>query len=191
MKNTNEAPTHLVVDMLYDFIDGTLACGNAENAVHEVVKYINAHPDQRVIYITDSHPANHSSFKDFGGIWPVHCVAGTRGGAIHEAFYTDVVNSDNRPNPATNIFRKGFKVDEEQYSGFESVGPDGKQLKDVVGNNLVISGIATEYCVKNTLMEFLKSGRNIQLLAKGLGYVDLNGHVETMKELKKVVTVIE
>jgi len=176
--------------MLYDFIDGTLACGNAENAVHEVVKYINAHPDQRVIYIADSHPANHSSFKDFGGIWPVHCVAGTRGGAIHEAFYTDVINLENRPNPATNIFRKGFKVDEEQYSGFESVGPDGKQLKDVVGKNLIISGIATEYCVKNTVVEFLNDGHDIELLASGLGYVDPKGHVETMQELAKNVTII-
>ena len=186
-----DAPTHLVVDMLYDFIDGTLACGNAENAVHEVVKYINAHPEEKVIYITDYHPANHSSFADFGGIWPVHCVQGTRGGAIHEAFYTDVVNPANRPDPARNIFRKGQKVDEEQYSGFESVGPDGKMLSECVGKNLVISGIATEYCVKNTLMEFLNAGHNIELLVTGLGYVTKDGHIETMKELEKVVTVIE
>ena len=186
-----DAPTHLVVDMLYDFIDGTLACGNAENAVHEVVKYINAHPDERVIYITDYHPANHSSFADFGGIWPVHCVQGTRGGAIHEAFYTDVVNPANRPDPARNIFRKGQKVDEEQYSGFESVGPDGKMLSECVGKNLVISGIATEYCVKNTLMEFLNAGHNIELLVPGLGYVTKDGHIATMKELEKLVTVIE
>ena len=186
-----DAPVHLVVDMLYDFIDGTLACGNAENAVHEVVKYINAHPDMKVIYITDYHPANHSSFADFGGIWPVHCVQGTHGGAIHEAFYTDVINPANRPDPARNIFRKGEKVDEEQYSGFESVGPDGRQLHECVGNNLVISGIATEYCVKNTLMEFLNSGRNIELLVPGLGYVTKDGHIATMKELKKLVTVIE
>lgn len=191
VEENHEAPVHLVVDMLYDFIDGTLACGNAENAVHEVVKYINAHPDMKVIYITDYHPANHSSFADFGGIWPAHCVQGTRGGAIHEAFYTDVVNPANRPDPARNIFRKGEKVDEEQYSGFESVGPDGRQLNECVGNNLVISGIATEYCVKNTLMEFLDSGRNIELLARGLGYVDGNGHIETMKELRKIVTVVE
>ena len=191
VKENHDAPEHLVVDMLYDFIDGTLACGNAENAVHEVVKYINAHPDEKVIYITDYHPANHSSFTEFGGIWPVHCVQGTRGGAIHEAFYTDVINPANRPDPARNIFRKGEKVDEEQYSGFESVGPDGRMLSECVGKDLVISGIATEYCVKNTLMEFLNAGHNIELLAPGLGYVTKDGHDETMKELKTLVTVIE
>ena len=191
VKENHDAPEHLVVDMLYDFIDGTLACGNAENAVHEVVKYINAHPDQRVIYITDYHPANHSSFAEYGGIWPVHCVQGTHGGAIHEAFYTDVINPANRPDPERNIFRKGEQVDTEQYSGFESVGPDGKLLSQCVGKDLVISGIATEYCVKNTLMEFLNAGHNIELLVPGLGYVDKKGHDETMKELEKLVTVVE
>ena len=191
VKENHDAPEHLVVDMLYDFIDGTLACGNAENAVHEVVKYINAHPEERVIYITDYHPANHSSFAEYGGIWPVHCVQGTRGGAIHEAFYTDVINPANRPDPERNIFRKGAKVDEEQYSGFESVGPDGRMLSECVGKDLVISGIATEYCVKNTLMEFLNAGHNIELLVPGLGYVTKDGHIETMKELRTLVTVIE
>ncbi len=191
VEENHDAPEHLVVDMLYDFIDGTLACGNAENAVHEVVKYINAHPDQRVIYITDYHPANHSSFAENGGIWPVHCVQGTHGGAIHEAFYTDVINPANRPDPERNIFRKGEQVDTEQYSGFESVGPDGRLLSQCVGKDLVISGIATEYCVKNTLMEFLNAGHNIELLVSGLGYVDKKGHDETMKELEKLVTVVE
>ena len=191
VEENHDAPEHLVVDMLYDFIDGTLACGNAENAVHEVVKYINAHPEEKVIYITDYHPANHSSFADFGGIWPVHCVQGTHGGAIHEAFYTDVINPANRPDPERNIFRKGEQVDKEQYSGFASVGPDGRMLSECVGKDLVISGIATEYCVKNTLMEFLNAGHNIELLVPGLGYVDKKGHDETMKELKKLVTVIE
>ena len=191
VEENHDAPEHLVVDMLYDFIDGTLACGNAEEAVHEVVKYINAHPEERVIYITDYHPANHSSFAENGGIWPVHCVQGTRGGAIHEAFYTDVINPANRPDPERNIFRKGEKVDEEQYSGFESVGPDGRMLSQCVGKDLVISGIATEYCVKNTLMEFLNAGHNIELLVPGLGYVTKDGHDATMKELEKIVTVIE
>ena len=191
VEENHDAPEHLVVDMLYDFIDGTLACGNAENAVHEVVKYINAHPDQKVIYITDYHPANHSSFAENGGIWPVHCVQGTHGGAIHEAFYTDVINPANRPDPERNIFRKGEQVDTEQYSGFESVGPDGRLLSQCVGKDLVISGIATEYCVKNTLMEFLNAGHNIELLVSGLGYVDKKGHDETMKELEKLVTVVE
>ena len=191
VKENHAAPTHLVVDMLYDFIDGSLACGHSEEAVEEVVKYINEHPEQEVIYITDCHPANHSSFVEFGGIWPPHCVEGTRGGAIHESFYKKVENPANRPDPARNIFRKGCKQDEEQYSGFESVNSNGVALKDYANRDVVISGIATEYCVYNTVSEFLKSGRNVELLLEGLGYVDYEGHKKTIKELRGMVTIVE
>ena len=191
LKENHQAPVHIVVDMLYDFIDGSMACGNAENAVAEVIKYINAHPDEKVVYVCDSHPSDHSSFINEGGIWPSHCVQGTRGAEIHKSFYTDVINPANRPDENRNIFRKGRTRDEEQYSGFESVNINELLLKDCVGKDLIISGIATEYCVKNTLLEFLNAGSNIELLVNGLGYVDKNGHVETLKELENKVTFIE
>ena len=191
LKENHQAPVHIVVDMLYDFIDGSMACGNAENAVAEVIKYINAHPDEKVVYVCDSHPSDHSSFVNEGGIWPSHCVQGTRGAEIHKSFYTDVINPSNRPDENRNIFRKGRTRNEEQYSGFESVNINEVLLKDCVGKDLIISGIATEYCVKNTLLEFLNAGSNIELLVNGLGYVDKNGHVETLKELENKVTFIE
>lgn len=191
LKENHQAPVHIVVDMLYDFIDGSMACGNAENAVEEVIEYINAHPDEKVVYVCDSHPSDHSSFINEGGIWPSHCVQGTRGAEIHKSFYTDVINPSNRPDENRNIFRKGRTRNEEQYSGFESVNINEVLLKDCVGKDLIISGIATEYCVKNTLLEFLNAGSNIELLVNGLGYVDKNGHVETLKELENKVTFIE
>ncbi len=191
VKENHAAPTHLVVDMLYDFIDGSLACGHSEEAVEAAIAYINAHPEQEVIYIADSHPANHSSFTEFGGIWPVHCVEGTRGGAIHESFYTKVENPANRPDPKRNIFRKGCKQDEEQYSGFGAVNANGVVLKDYANKDVVISGIATEYCVRNTVEEFLNSGHNIELILPALAYVDKDGHDKTIKELRKQVTIVE
>ena len=157
----------------------------------EVIEYINAHPDEKVVYVCDSHPSDHSSFINEGGIWPSHCVQGTRGAEIHKSFYTDVINPSNRPDENRNIFRKGRTRNEEQYSGFESVNINEVLLKDCVGKDLIISGIATEYCVKNTLLEFLNAGSNIELLVNGLGYVDKNGHVETLKELENKVTFIE
>ena len=191
LKEDHSAPTHLVVDMLYDFIDGSLACGHSEEAVEAVVEYINAHPEQEVVYITDCHPADHSSFVEQGGIWPSHCVEGTRGGAIHESFYNKVKNPANRPDPDRNIFRKGCKKDEEQYSGFEAVNSKGIALKDYANKDIVVSGIATEYCVRNTAEEFLESGRNVELLLSGLGYVDYKGHKKTIKELRETLTVVE
>ena len=187
------APVHLIVDMLYDFIDGSLACGNAEAAVKATVAYINAHPEQKVIYICDSHPANHSSFVEYGGIWPSHCVQGTHGAQIHEAFYNDVTNPANRPDAKHNVFCKGRSVNEEQYSGFESVNAADVVLRDYLTGNkdLVLSGIATEYCVKNTVEQFLEAGHNIEVVVPNLGYVDVKGHAATIKELKDKVTIVE
>ena len=86
----------VVVDMLYDFIDGSLACQNAESAVAQTVKYIARQTKGMggeeheildtfpILFIRDHHPADHSSFKEQAGIWPPHCVAGTHGGEIHE-----------------------------------------------------------------------------------------------------------
>ena len=55
----------------------------------------------------------------------------------------------------------------------------------------MISGIATEYCVYNTVKEFFNANHNIELLVSGLGYVDKDGHVKTLKELEKMVTVVK
>ena len=116
----------IVVDMLYDFIDGSLACANSGNAVANTLDFIKKTRDEDlpVLFIRDHHPANHSSFKENGGIWPVHCVAGTRGGEIHE---------DLRPYADEDlIFDKGCYAAEEQYSGFDGVNAAGQSLGEVV-----------------------------------------------------------
>ena len=88
-------------------------------------------------------------------------------------------------------FDKGCEKAEEQYSGFEAVNANGVVLKDYANKDVVISGIATEYCVRNTVEEFLNSGHNIELLLSGLGYVDYKGHKKTIKELRDMVTIVE
>ena len=116
----------VVVDMLYDFIDGSMACKNSENAVNEAVKAIDRLTGSQegdsgeeildtfpVLFVCDHHPADHSSFKEFGGIWPAHCVQGTHGGDIHESL---------KPYAAEELtFYKGCDPAVEQYSGFGSV----------------------------------------------------------------------
>jgi nicotinamidase-related amidase len=177
--------THIVVDMLYDFIDGTLACLNAENAINESIKYINAHPEQKVLYVCDCHPINHCSFKENGGIWPIHCVEGTRGGSIHRSFYEDINNISNRPNPLTNIFYKGKESDKEQYSGFEAKDINNKNITNQCDDEIVISGIASEYCIKESSLDFSKS-KKVAILKNGIAYVDLNDHKKTIKELEEL-----
>lgn len=180
--------THIVVDMLYDFIDGSLACNNGLHAVKKSIEYINTNSQQTVLYVCDCHPINHCSFKENGGNWPAHCIEDTHGGAIHEAYYTKVKKEENRPSKK-NIFYKGRNKNSEEYSGFMSVNEAGELIHSVTSKNVIISGIATEYCIKETVLNLYKHGFNITLLKDALAYVDPQGHLETLAELGKIVTV--
>ena len=126
----------VVVDMLYDFIDGSLACQNADKAVQETIRFIDRQTKGQggedheildtfpILFIRDHHPADHSSFKEQGGIWPPHCVAGTRGGDIHK----DLV-----PYAKEEMtFDKGCDRNVEQYSGFEGVNCAEQSLGEVL-----------------------------------------------------------
>lgn len=181
----------VVVDMLYDFIDGSLACKNADNAVRNTLAYIDTQTKGQggdaheildtfpILFIRDHHPADHSSFKEQGGIWPVHCVAGTRGGEIHQ---------DLAPYASEELtFDKGCDKKTEQYSGFEAVNNADQPLSEVLElldtTDVYVCGIATEYCVRNTCEDLLKAGFKVHLLKDCIAYVDLHGHAKAIEEM--------
>lgn len=179
---------HVVVDMLYDFIDGSLACLNSEEAVDKSVQFINDNPNQKVLYIADAHPANHCSFKEQGGIWPPHCVAGAKGGEIHQSFYQKIEEESNRPS-GSNTLKKGEDPNQEQYSGYEASSSDGLVLKEYLDKNgikeVFISGIATEYCIKATALDLVEAGFKVNLIEDALAYVDAEGHRTTLPFLEE------
>ena len=181
----------VVVDMLYDFIDGSLACLNAENAVKATLAAIDSKTNGQggedheildtfpILFIRDHHPADHSSFKDPGGIWPSHCVAGTRGSEIHQSL---------APYASEELtFDKGCDRDTEQYSGFEAVNNAGQPLAEVLElldtTDVYVCGIATEYCVRNTCEDLQKAGFKVHLLKDCIAYVDLQGHQKALAEM--------
>lgn len=181
----------VVVDMLYDFIDGSLACLNAENAVKATLTAIDSKTKGQggeeheildtfpILFIRDHHPADHSSFKDQGGIWPSHCVAGTRGSEIHQSL---------APYASEELtFDKGCDRDTEQYSGFEAVNNAGQPLAEVLElldtTDVYVCGIATEYCVRNTCEDLQKAGFKVHLLKDCIAYVDLQGHQKALAEM--------
>ncbi|MBP5210704.1 MAG: isochorismatase family protein [Bacteroidales bacterium] len=182
MNSADNNKALVVVDMLYDFIDGSLACGNAINAVAMMVQYINSHQNLKVYYVIDHHPENHCSFEKNGGIWPVHCVAGTRGGAVHEAFY-NLENEAQRPSES-NCFYKGTDPAVEQYSGFEARNAAGLSLNDVLPEDVYVCGIATEFCVLNTCKDLINAEHDVELIVDGLAFVDYNGHRNALGELE-------
>jgi nicotinamidase-related amidase len=181
----------VVVDMLYDFIDGSLACKNADNAVRNTLAYIDTQTKGQggeaheildtfpILFIRDHHPADHSSFKEQGGIWPAHCVAGTRGGEIHQ---------DLAPYASEELtFDKGCDRNTEQYSGFEAVNNADQPLSEVLElldtTDVYVCGIATEYCVRNTCEDLLKAGFRVHLLKDCIAYVDIDGHKKAIEEM--------
>ena len=181
----------VVVDMLYDFIDGSLACQNAENAVAATLKFIDSQTKGQggeeheildtfpILFIRDHHPADHSSFTEYGGIWPVHCVEGTHGGEIHK---------DLTPYVREELtFDKGCDRNTEQYSGFEGMNNAGQPLGEILElldtQDVYVCGIATEYCVRNTCEDLLKAGYRVHLLSECIAYVDKEGHLKALEEM--------
>ncbi|MBR2162786.1 MAG: isochorismatase family protein [Bacteroidales bacterium] len=189
----------VVVDMLYDFIDGSLACQNADKAVSATLKFIDTQTSGQggeeheildtfpILFIRDHHPADHSSFKENGGVWPPHCVAGTRGGEIHEEL---------KPYASEELtFDKGCERSLEQYSGFEGINNAGQSLGEILElldtTDVYVCGIATEYCVRNTCEDLLKAGFKVHLLKDCIAYVDLEGHIKALAEMAQEGISIE
>lgn len=183
----------VVVDMLYDFIDGSMACLHAEEAVDGTLKFIekmtkSSESSDEVIYgtfpilfVRDHHPKGHCSFTSEGGPWPEHCVQGTHGADVHERL------SPYEEEELT--FFKGEDPSKEQYSGFEGKNTAGQSLGEVLGildiKNVYVAGIATEYCVRNTCEDLSKAGFSVWLLQDCVGYVNYEGHLKALSEMKK------
>ena len=170
----------VIVDSQYDFIDGSLACAHAKEAVAFLVSFANAH-DVRVLYTSDWHNPTNGSFTGNGGIWPVHCVAGTHGAALSEEF-SKIVKEENRPQPG-NIFLKGRADDVEEYSAFAGKTEKGLALSETVSSHVYVGGIASEYCVRETVLSLLAAGHSVTLLTEGLGWVAEADHKKSVADL--------
>lgn len=189
----------VIVDMQYDFIDGSLACRNSENAVKETLKFIDRQTKGQggedheildtfpILFTRDHHPADHSSFKEYGGIWPEHCVAGTHGGSIHK---------DLLPYVREELtFDKGCDKTTEQYSGFDGLNNAEQSLGEILElldtTDVYVCGLATEYCVRNTCEDLMKAGFKVHLLKDCIGYVDHQGHTDALAAMASEGIVIE
>ncbi len=141
----------IVVDVQNDFCPGgALPVPEGDKVVPVLNEYIRIFSSLGLpVYFTrDWHPSQHISFKAQGGIWPDHCVQGTKGSNFHPAL--SVI--DDAP-----IISKGTELMEEAYSGFQGTGLS-ERLKRQGIRRLFIGGLATDYCVKNTVLDALSNG---------------------------------
>jgi nicotinamidase/pyrazinamidase len=156
----------VVVDVQNDFLPGgalTVPGGD------EIVPPLNCHLARfgerslPVFATRDWHPPDHCSFRARGGSWPPHCLMGTWGAAFP--------NSLALP-PTTVIVAKGTCVDREAYSGFE--GTDLEERLRAAGiRRLFVGGLATDYCVLNTVRDARARGFEVVLLSDAIRAVNL------------------
>ena len=141
----------LIVDPQNDFITGSLA---VEGAKEKMMRLAESDLDKYdyVCVTMDTHPTDHCSFKENGGIWPVHCVYDTNGWNLPE-YLNEALKNTN----FVSCYHKGTEVDKEEYSIFDNER-DGfmlhTQIKELARQEYVyidVCGIAGDYCVLETL----------------------------------------
>ena len=160
MKTHEQSYIAVGVDIQNDFCPGgTLAVPGGDQIVtpfNEIAATTRA-SGGKVVFTRDWHPATTNHFDE----WPIHCVADTPGAEFHP---------DLLIAPQDTIISKGMGVNEDAYSGFQAVSDTGETLESIVQAELarsehvymLIGGLATDYCVKATVLDAL-------LLRKKLG----------------------
>lgn len=155
----------IVVDVQNDFCPGgSLAVAQGDEVVPPLNKLISEFLErgEPVFRTRDWHPANTKHFSDFGGTWPIHCVQNTKGAAFHPDLIDDI---------HIRTISKGLG-DEDCYSAFD--GTDlGLQLRRLGVKEVWVGGLATDYCVKNTVLDGLKEGFAVKALEDAMRPVEL------------------
>lgn len=174
----------LVIDVQNDFCPpGALAVPGGEQVVPVLNKYARIFFRRKypVFATRDWHPARTVHFKDFGGKWPAHCIQNTQGAAFHPGL---------KLPPGAILLYKGMDPQKDSYSAFQSEDERGmsfaKLLEAYGVVELYVGGLATDYCVRLSVLEALKRGFKVRILTDAIRGVDLKpGDSErALKEMK-------
>lgn len=161
----------LIVDMQNDFCPGgALAVPDGDRIVPILNKYMMFFSRRKwpIFASRDWHPKETKHFKQFGGLWPKHCVQDTKGARLH---------SDLRLPKEIIVLSKGMDPDKDSYSAFQAVDSKGTEFFELLKtsgiNELWVGGLATDYCVKSSVLDALKLGFKVKLLIDGIKGVNL------------------
>lgn len=156
----------IVVDVQNDFLPGgSLAVPRGDRVVAPLVRYAERFAGAGLpVYATrDWHPKDHCSFSAQGGPWPPHCIQDTPGAAFSPGL---------RLPEGTTVISKADTAGKDAYSGFEGTGL-AKQLRARQVRRLFIGGLATDYCVLNTVRDALAEGFEVCLLTDAIRAVNV------------------
>lgn len=180
--------TLVIVDRQKDFNDplGSLYVLGAEDTELNTLKYIERNSDRikEVIFTVDWHLPSDKSFERNGGIWPDHCLQFSEGAGISDVLYKACIEH----NIPIQIFRKGEVSTHEEYGAFENMSRYGDNLVllnncimdscvQVTTNNVVVCGLAGDYCVKETIKNLLEHSKttglfNVSVFKDGISSID-------------------
>lgn len=174
MISFDRATALIVVDMQNDFAApaGSLFVGGAPEVVAEVNALVAAATAAGafVVYTADWHPAETPHFAKDGGTWPVHCVGDSWGAEFHPDLAL-----------AGPVVRKGSNG-EDGYSGFTMRDPVTREtvptelvslLEEADVERVVVCGLATDYCVRATVLDALDLGYSVVVPRTAIASVDL------------------
>jgi len=169
----------ILVDIQNDFCPGgALAVNEGDQIVPIVNRLMSRFP--LVISTQDWHPPDHVSFRERGGPWPPHCVQGTRGAELHPDLKTDTI---------AHYFRKASSPDTDDYSEFAGKDDRGRTLDQVLRDHgtrkLYAVGLATDYCVLETVLDGLKLGYEVFAVRDAMRAVNVNS-ADGEQALKKM-----
>ena len=157
----------IVVDVQNDFCPGgSLAVVRGDEVVAPLNKLMREFLDsaEPVFKTRDWHPAKTGHFAAYGGTWPVHCVQGTSGAEFHPDLLDD---------PRITIISKGIDERADGYSGFDGTNLE-QLLRDEGVDEVWVGGLATDYCVKHTVLDALHAGFKVRALADAMRPVNIN-----------------
>jgi nicotinamidase/pyrazinamidase len=162
----SESDALIVVDAQNDFCPGgSLAVPTGDRVASTLTDAAArfSRAGARVVATQDWHPAGHTSFVEQGGPWPPHCVQGSRGAEFHPNL--------RLPDGYVGV-KKGRDPAVDAYSGFLDSDLE-EQLRRAGVERLFVGGLATDYCVLNTVLDALTRGFETFLLTDAIGAVDV------------------
>jgi nicotinamidase/pyrazinamidase len=193
----------LIIDVQNDFCKGgALEVGEASEIFPVINKLIDEFEENNdlIIATLDYHPANHGSFASNSGgnigemgelnnipqiWWPDHCVQGSVGAELHK----DLKSIKNK-------IYKGQNPKYDSYSGFFDANKEATELDVLLKENyidtLYVAGLATDYCVKFTVLDALELGYRVYLVEDGCRGVNLSptDSKDAVKEMERLGAVI-
>jgi len=174
----------LIVDVQNDFCPGgALAVPEGDKIVPKINQYIRIFSRKKlpIFASRDWHPVKTKHFNDFGGVWPAHCLQNTKGAAFHPQL---------KLPKETILLYKGMDPEKDSYSVFQAEDTSGmgflKFLHLLGVAELYICGLATDYCVKSSVLDALKNGFKVKLLTDAIKGVDIKPG-DSEKAIKEMV----